>query len=159
MSDNFKSLLVVGDINQSIYGFQGATPENLASFDKYFNEEVSVFDISYSYRVPQIVARKSNALMQESTEVNYNVMNAFKKEEGLSSELKNRSELINVIRESIKKDETIGIIARNNEDLNDFIDILVKNDIPYAVKSNLYIMKKPKVVNLNNLYQIHLPLH
>lgn len=154
LNENFKSLLVVGDVNQSIYGFQGATPENLITFEKYFPGEVQIFDISYSYRVPQIVARKANALMNTSINIKYNKMNAFKKEEGLFGTLSNKKELLESINEGIKNEKTIGIIARNNDDLNDFIEILVKNDIPYAVKSNLYIMKKPKVVNLNNLYKV-----
>ena len=154
LNENFKSLLVVGDVNQSIYGFQGATPENLIAFEKFFPGEVQIFDISYSYRVPQIVARKANALMSHSINIRYNKMNAFKKEEGLFCKLSNNKELLNVINEGIKNQKTIGIIARNNDDLNDFIEILVKNDIPYAVKSNLYIMKKPKVVNLNGLYKV-----
>ena len=154
LNERFKSLLVVGDVNQSIYGFQGATPENLITFEKYFPGEVQIFDISYSYRVPQIVARKANALMDTSINIKYNKMNAFKKEEGLCETLSDKKQLIELINSGIKNEKTIGIIARNNDDLNDFIEILVKNDIPYAVKSNLYIMKKPKVVNLNNLYRV-----
>lgn len=153
MNEKFESLLVVGDINQSIYGFQGATPENLMSFDKYFMDAVEVFDISYSYRVPQIVAKKANALMERAYGIKYNKMNAFKDLEGVSARIKDKDELLNTISGYIAKDKTIGIIARNNDDLNDYIDLLVKNDIPYAVKSNLYIMKKPKVVNLNGLHK------
>lgn len=154
MNEKFESLLVVGDVNQSIYGFQGANPENILTFEKYFLDKVQVFDISYSYRVPQIIAKKANALMQHSSSIKYNVMNAFKKEEGTSAKLKDRGQLLDLINNSIRLNKTVGIITRNNEDLNDFIDILIKNDIPYAVKSNLYIMKKPKVVNLNRLYRV-----
>lgn len=154
MNERFESLLVVGDVNQSIYGFQGATPENLMAFERYFPGEVQVFDISYSYRVPQIVAKKANALMEHSYGIKYNKMNAFKKDIGVSGKLKDKKELLSIIKNYISNDKTIGIIARNNDDLNDFIDLLVKNDIPYAVKSNLYIMKKPKVVNLNGLYRV-----
>lgn len=153
MNENFESLLVVGDINQSIYGFQGATPENLISFENYFEEEVNNFDISYSYRVPQVVARKANGLMLASREITYNKMNAFKKDEGVYSKINNNDELMNKIKSYIAEDKTIGIIARNNEDLNEYIEMLVSLDIPYAVKSNLYILKKPKVINLNSLYK------
>lgn len=154
LNDRFESLLVVGDVNQSIYGFQGATPENLMKFESYFPGEVQVFDISYSYRVPQIVARKANALMEHSFNISYNKMNAFKKDEGVFGKLSNKEDLINTINKCIEEDKTVGIIARNNDDLNDFIELLIKNDIPYAVKSNLYILKKPKIMNLNNLYKV-----
>ena len=153
MNSNFESLLVVGDINQSIYGFQGATPENLTGFSNYFDEEVKNFDISYSYRVPQIVARKANGLMASSRTVSYNKMNAFKDDEGYFSNIGSNEELIEKLKKYIKEEKTIGIIARNNDDLNEYIEILVSLDIPYAVKSNLYIMKKPKVINLNSLYK------
>lgn len=154
LNENFESLLVVGDINQSIYGFQGATPENLIKFADYFTEEVKVFDISYSYRIPQVVARKANALMEHSYGIKYNKMNAFKKEEGVFGTLNGKEEFLNTVNQAIKEDKTVGIIARNNDDLNDFIEILIKNDIHYAVKSNLYILKKPKIINLNSLYKV-----
>lgn len=153
LNENFKSLLVVGDVNQSIYSFQGATPENLIKFASYFSEEVQIFDISYSYRIPQVVARKANALMERAYGIEYNKMNAFKKEEGVFARLKDNNEFLKTVQQCVKDNKTVGIITRNNDDLNDFIEILIKNNIHYAVKSNLYIMKKPKIINLNGLYK------
>lgn len=154
LNDEFQSLLVVGDINQSIYGFQGAIPENLIMFEQYFEDKVNNFNISYSYRVPQIVARKANLLMEDSDGVIYNKMNAFKKDEGEFIESLSNEDLLSVVRKDIDDKKTIGIITRNNNDLNDFISILSNNDISYVVKSNLYMMKKPKILNLNGLYKV-----
>lgn len=39
---NYRSLAVVGDVMQSIYGFRNATPENLANFGDYFPNMVDI---------------------------------------------------------------------------------------------------------------------
>lgn len=151
VSKEFKSLLVVGDINQSIYGFLGTTPENLLTFEKRFVDKVHKFDLSYSFRVPDKVAKGANALMNSSYQVKYNQMRAFRKDPGIISTFKDIETLVNSIKSTIAEDKTVGIIATTNMDLNIFIDMLVSNDIPYVVKSNLDVMKKDKVANLLSL--------
>lgn len=151
VSKEFKSLLVVGDINQAIYGFLGTTPENLLTFEKRFVDKVHKFDLSYSFRVPDKVAKGANALMNSSYQVKYNQMRAFRKDPGIISTFKDIETLVNSIKSTIAEDKTVGIIATTNMDLNIFIDMLVSNDIPYVVKSNLDVMKKDKVANLLSL--------
>ena len=145
---DFKSLLVVGDINQAIYGFLGTTPENLLTFENIFSDKVHMFDLSYSFRVPDVVAKGANALMNDSLTVVYNQMRAFRDDSGLISTFKDMDTLVTSIKEAISNNKTVGILARTNSDLNIFINTLVENDIPYVVKSNLDIMKKDKVLNL-----------
>lgn len=145
---DFKSLLVVGDINQAIYGFLGTTPENLLTFENRFNDKVEIFDLSYSFRVPHVVSNASNALMNDSFKVKYNQMRSFRDEEGTLSSLSGMNDVINVIKENIANNKTVGILATTNNDLNIFISELINNNISYVVKSNLDIMKKDKVANL-----------
>lgn len=151
LSKDFKSLLVVGDINQAIYGFLGTTPENLLTFEKRFVNKVHKFDLSYSFRVPDKVAKGANALMNSSYQVKYNQMRAFRKDPGIISTFEDIETLVNSIKSAVAEDKTVGIIATTNMDLNIFIDMLVNNDIPYIVKSNLDVMKKDKVANLLSL--------
>lgn len=148
LSKDFESLLVVGDINQAIYGFLGTTPENLLTFENRFSDKVHMFDLSYSFRVPDLVAKGANALMNDSLTIKYNQMRAFRDESGVISTFKDMDHLVCSIKEAISKDKTVGILATTNSDLNVFINTLADNDIPYVVKSNLDIMKKDKVLNL-----------
>lgn len=151
LSPRFESLLVVGDINQSIYGFLGTTPENLLTFEKRFVDKVHNFDLSYSFRVPQVVAHTANALMNSSFQVKYNQMRAFKPDKGTLSTCRDIQELLDIIQDAKKNDKTVGIIATTNSDLNIFIDMLISNNIDYVVKSNLDVMKKDKVLSLLSL--------
>ena len=151
LSNSFESLLVVGDINQSIYGFLGTTPENLLTFEKRFVDKVHKFDLSYSFRVPQIVAHTANALMNSSYQIKYNQMRAFRPDKGVLSTFKDTDKLITSIKDAVAQDKTVGIIATKNSDLNIFIDMLLHNNIEYVVKSNLDVMKKDKVLSLISL--------
>lgn len=148
---NFESLLVVGDINQSIYGFLGTTPENLLNFQKRFSNKVFKFDLSYTFRVPKVISKCANALMDNSFKVNYNKMVSFKEEEGILSSFEDINILKTFIKDAVNKNKTIGLIARNNQDLNAFTDLLLEENIPYVIKSNLDVLKKDKVKNLLHL--------
>lgn len=144
----FKSLLVVGDINQAIYGFLGTTPENLLTFENRFIDKVHTFDLSYSFRVPHSVSIGANALMSDCLTVRYNQMKSFRDEKGLVSTFEDLDDMITKIKDDISNDKTVGILATTNSDLNIFINELVNNNIPYVIKSNLDIIKKDKVANL-----------
>lgn len=147
---DFESLLVVGDVNQSIYGFQGTTPENLETFEKKLGTYVKKYDLSYSFRVPKIIERTANALMNSSFSTNYNQIKAFKKDEGVIATFPDTKAMLDVIKKGVADGKSIGIITRNNKELNKFINLLIDEDISYVVKSNLYIMTKDKVKNLNS---------
>lgn len=151
LSREFKSLLVVGDINQSIYGFLGTTPENLLTFEKRFANKTHKFDLSYSFRVPKVVAHTANALMNSSYQIKYNQMNAFKADKGVLSTFHDIDSLLDTIKNAVAQNKTVGIITTKNSDLNIFINMLVENNIEYVVKSNLDVMKKDKVLSLLSL--------
>ena len=148
-ADDFESLVVVGDINQSIYGFMGTTPQNLMTFKDRFEEvHVEELGLSQTFRVPGLIAKKANSLMLDSYEIKYNQMRATREGHGAISTFADKKNMVEGIKEKITKGEDIGIIVRNNVDLNDFIDMMVENDIPYIIKSNLDILKKDKVKSL-----------
>lgn len=144
----FKSLLVVGDLNQAIYGFQGARPENLITFETRFKQKVHVFNLSNTFRVPPAIAEKANMLMLNSPKVKYNEMVSASSEKGKIIIENDNSKLVAFIKEALSKGETIGMIAFKNIHLEDYINLLIENDIKYIVKANLDIMKKGKVKNI-----------
>lgn len=60
------SVMAVGDPDQSIYGWRGASAANLARFSNDFapESEAGVFDLSTSWRNPGIVLDAANALIE-----------------------------------------------------------------------------------------------
>ncbi|WP_344297239.1 ATP-dependent DNA helicase [Agromyces neolithicus] len=60
-----QSVMAVGDPDQSIYGWRGASAANLARFGRDFArlQSVSVYDLSTSWRNPRIVLDAANVLI------------------------------------------------------------------------------------------------
>ncbi len=61
------NLTVVGDLNQSIYGFRGAYKGNLDIFKKNFGvEKGDIYNLDLSYRSPNIVLRNAHLLISNN---------------------------------------------------------------------------------------------
>lgn len=67
-SMSFKSLMVVGDDSQAIYGFNGTSPENIIHFDKKLGMKVTDLELSETRRFGQDVCDIANAVLEPNTE-------------------------------------------------------------------------------------------
>lgn len=73
------NLMVVGDPNQSIYGFRGACFENIVNFPEDF-DNVKVIKLFQNYRSVQPILDLSNALMKQADQKHYNPLESNMKE-------------------------------------------------------------------------------
>lgn len=62
-SMSFKSLMVVGDDSQAIYGFNGTSPENIIHFDKKLGIKVIDLELTETRRFGQDVCDIANAIL------------------------------------------------------------------------------------------------
>lgn len=62
----FKSLMVVGDESQSIFGFRGTSPENIVDFGKKIGEEVTTLYLSTNYRSTEEIVTACNDYIQKN---------------------------------------------------------------------------------------------
>lgn len=138
---NFKSLMVVGDDAQSIFGFRNTSQENILNFHLMFNE-VKDIEIVENFRSTPEIIELANAL---------NEYNTNKTDKRLVSGLKSGDvpQLVsfnsyedeyNFIAKKIKelfkqgyKPEDIAIIARTKYELFDIEEHLKDMEIPYLM--------------------------
>ncbi|MBQ7335552.1 MAG: UvrD-helicase domain-containing protein [Clostridia bacterium] len=65
LSDFYKNLMVVGDDDQSIYRFRGATIENILTFDKIYPEAKTI-KLEQNYRSTQNILDAANAVISHN---------------------------------------------------------------------------------------------
>lgn len=65
LADGYRNLFVVGDDDQSIYGFRGSAPQIMLDFNKYYSDAVRI-DMCINYRSTGNIVLVSRAVAEEN---------------------------------------------------------------------------------------------
>ena len=139
------NLFVVGDMNQSIYGFNGSELEIMANFTEHFPES-EVIDVNENYRSGENIIEVANTLL-ENSEIKSEPLNANKEKlGGINVELGEYSQdLYEMVASSIEDGVKNGgaykdncIIARTNWELTAVSKVLRNKNIPFKIYSQSY---------------------
>ena len=65
LADEYRNLFVVGDDDQSIYGFRGSAPQIMLDFNKYYSDAVRI-DMCINYRSTGNIVLASRAVAEEN---------------------------------------------------------------------------------------------
>ncbi len=65
LKDDNNKLFIVGDVDQSIYGWRGATIENIMSLEKTF-KDVEIIKLEQNYRSSQRIIEAANTLIENN---------------------------------------------------------------------------------------------
>ena len=136
------NLFMVGDEDQSIYGFRAAYPEALLDFERN-HSDARVLVMDMNYRSGAKIVSAADAFIRRNEDRHDKHMVAVR---GTGSdihyiELKNRAGqygyLIRVAEECREKGNTeTAVLYRNNESVLPLIDRLERKSIPYRIKGS-----------------------
>ena len=141
LSLKYKNIFVVGDIDQSIYGWRGANYENVMNFEKdYKNCETIILE--ENYRSTKNILNAANSVVKNNT--NRKEKNLWSsKDDGdkikyvrCADEKEEALEIVREIKKLInngKSYKDIGILYRTNAQSRVIEEALLKENMPYKI--------------------------
>ena len=166
LSAKYKNICVVGDIDQSIYGFRGANYRNILNFEKdYPNTET--IKLEENYRSTSTILNAANDVIKNNKKrkeknlwtkkENGNKIKchtAFDEKDEADYVVKNIKELI----EAGEKKEDIAVLYRTNAQSRNMEEAMLKENIPYKVVGSFYFYNRKEIKDLiSYLKLIHNP--
>ena len=145
LTDKHHNLCVVGDVDQSIYGWRGADISNILDFEKDY-KEAKVIMMEQNYRSTQVILDAANAVIKNNVE---------RKPKRLWTENSNGTPIIyyqarddrdeadftvkeiNKMKNKGGKLGDIAILYRTNAQSRMFEEALVKSALPYTIVGGL----------------------
>jgi len=168
------NIFVVGDPNQAIYRFQGASLENVLSFTQRYPQS-EVITLTVGYRSPQSIYDAASLLIRENNLPELKLRNrsrGISLDEPLQSvkSIKSQLKLFKApsqtlesvyVAQSVKKlieegvDPTqIAILYRNNSDSVDMSLTLEKWQIRYEIDGGHNVLDEPHICQLLNVFKV-----
>ena len=132
------NLFMVGDEDQSIYGFRGAYPEGLLEFkDRYPQGKILLMETNYRSTARLVAsANRFITLNTERYEKNMRTPND-KGIPAVQEYVKNLEDQYRFLLSSIQKEgKETAILYRNNESAIPLVDLFEKNGVPYRLKEH-----------------------
>ena len=162
------NIFVVGDDDQSIYRFQGASIENIIDFHKRYAEEVKLVTLISNYRSQQTVLDAASAVVSHNQNRIANYLPAIDKnlqsardltvsplelsiyETENSENFGIATTIQKLIAEGTSPQE-IAVLFRSHHNAEDLIELMFKLQIPFELKAGSDILKN---LDINKLIQL-----
>ncbi|MHA7840787.1 MAG: DNA helicase II [Gammaproteobacteria bacterium] len=146
-------LTVVGDDDQSIYGWRGAKIENIQRFQQDF-PSATMTRLEQNYRSTQKILEAANALIARNDgRLGKNLWTDQDGGESISlyeafNDLDEARFIINRIKEAVSQDmrrQDIAILYRSNAQSRVLEEILIQNAIPYRIYGGLRFFERAEI--------------
>lgn len=141
------SIFAVGDEDQCIYGFRGARPDFMVSFDNNFEGGVKKF-LTSNYRSVKNIVEISGALIKNNKIRNVKEFSAVNTKAGhiccerYPEDRKQGEQIAGRIIEEVKKGNTKycdnAVLYRTNIEARSLIDSFIRNKVPFRLLDKTY---------------------
>lgn len=156
------NIFAVGDPNQSIFRFQGASKENVREFEKAFPAHTKVV-LDQSYRSTQTILDSAATLLGETPlHANTELKDSKIKTIEFSSTILEDEFITNDIEEKIKKGanaKDFAVIVKENKDVDILVNLFKQKNIPYRLEGGTNILATPLVSQFLKILKVTTTLH
>jgi DNA helicase-2/ATP-dependent DNA helicase PcrA len=157
LSGKYKNLCVVGDDDQSIYGWRGADIRNILDFEKDY-PDVCVIKLEQNYRSTRMILKAANSVIKQNQQ-RTNKELWTENDEGNPIDYYcafDASDEAKYVMERIKQFCTefgysyndIAILYRINAQSRIFEEFLIKYDIPYTIVGGLRFYERKEIKDM-----------
>jgi len=169
LSEVHNSLYIVGDPDQSIYGWRGAQDKVLLNFDQEFSE-VETITLEQNYRSTQTILDAANMLIQHNTsrlpknlftnEAKGNAIQIFE-----ASDEKNEADFVAIKIKSLIRTHgeeyygNIGIMYRANFLSRAVEEGLIRHGVPYVIYGDTRFLDRKEIKDMLSYLQLALNPH
>ena len=156
LSNKYKNIFVVGDMNQSIYAFRQADFRNISNFEKDF-KGAKVIKLEHNYRSTNNILSAANEVIKHNTErkdlklfsdngdgVKIKYMRAYDEKHEIALVI---DEIKHLLSEGYKN-EDIAILYRTNAQSRAIEDVFLAKGIPYKVFGIYYFYNRKEIKDL-----------
>ena len=140
------NIFVVGDEDQSIYGFRGSRPDFLLEFEEYFSNTKKVL-LDINYRSKGEIINIANRLIEKNTNIYEKVIkcgqgngakvNYISPEDSEEEAVYIAKDIKNKVQEDYTEYTDFAVIYRTNIQSRALVDVFMDMRIPFVVKDSI----------------------
>lgn len=156
LASKYQNIFVVGDPNQSIYGFRNANFKNILNFEKDYRN-CQVIGLDQNYRSTEYILNTANSIIRNNKErkdlelkgnlgegVKTKYIRAYDDKQEVSLVIEEIKKLVSNGMEY----NNIGILYRTNAQSRLVEEMLIKSNIPYKVVGAYYFYQRKEIKDL-----------
>lgn len=152
-----RNIMVVGDDDQSIYRFRGATVENILNFDKTY-PEATVVKLEQNYRSTENILNAANAVISHNDKRHSKSLWCDKGEgekitvretaDGIEEGRYIINKIHTAVREGRRKYSDFAILYRVNELARSLETSFVKSGVPYKILGGMRFYERKEIKDM-----------
>ncbi len=157
LSDGYRNIMVVGDDDQSIYRFRGATIENILNFDKTYSD-ATVIKLEQNYRSTETILDAANAIIGNNPDRHDKSLWSDKGrgEKIVIREANDQNDegryiierIMHAVREGGRKYSDFAVLYRVNELARSLETAFTKSGMPYKILGSMRFYDRKEIKDI-----------